>query len=229
MQQSTRLIVNTLSTYVRMVLTVGLGLLTTRVVYAQLGETDFGLQAVVGAGGSLLLIFSDAPSSAVLSGTSLFTLASKIRNNFGSFSIRACCFSVSRASLMATIGWACGPVLLHSLQIPAGRQQAASLAFALDDRRACDHVCDDAFPSRFYRPSIDRRCEPARWLRLTPIFGGSTSPDDSPGDRLVVHSLLASAATVIVMGGLRRAVHADLSPRFGRRLRPRPRWRPPAA
>ena len=54
MKQSTRLITNTGATFVRMMLTIGLGLVGTRILLDHLGEVDFGLIGALGATGSLL-------------------------------------------------------------------------------------------------------------------------------------------------------------------------------
>ena len=54
MKQSTRLITNTGATFARMMLTIGLGLVGTRILLDHLGEIDFGLIGALGATGALL-------------------------------------------------------------------------------------------------------------------------------------------------------------------------------
>jgi O-antigen/teichoic acid export membrane protein len=199
MQQSTRLIVNTLATYVRMVLTVGLGLLTTRIVYAQLGETDFGVQSVVGASGSLLLIFSDA-----LVGSAQRHLAfhigrgdtTQLRVTFNSSLLL---FGIA-ALLMALVGSACGPALLYSLQIPSGREQAASLALALTIGVLVITCATTPFRAAFTAHQSIVVASVLDVLASLLFLVAAFLLLILPGDKLVVHSLLVSLATIFVMG-----------------------------
>lgn len=60
MRQSTRLILNTGATYVRMGVTVGIGLATTALALRALGETDLGVYGVMFAAAGLGMIASDS-------------------------------------------------------------------------------------------------------------------------------------------------------------------------
>ncbi|MFN0012010.1 MAG: lipopolysaccharide biosynthesis protein [Phycisphaerales bacterium] len=59
MRQSTRLILNTLATYIRMFVTVGLGLYATRLASHALGAQDFGIWANLSAVAAILYVLSD--------------------------------------------------------------------------------------------------------------------------------------------------------------------------
>ena len=63
MRQSTRLFVNTAVTYARMLLTVGIGLLITRLVLKALGVEDYGIYTAVGAAAALFASLSNALTS----------------------------------------------------------------------------------------------------------------------------------------------------------------------
>lgn len=65
MRQSTRLIVNAMSMFGRMGLTVGIGLLITRLLLRWLGEVDFGLVLALAATGSLLQFLTSALTTSV--------------------------------------------------------------------------------------------------------------------------------------------------------------------
>lgn len=64
MRQSTKLIVNTLVTYGRMLVTVGMGLLFTRLMVQGLGKETFGLWAGLSAAVAVALMLSDGVNNA---------------------------------------------------------------------------------------------------------------------------------------------------------------------
>ncbi len=66
MRQSTRLILNTLATYARMLATVGIGLYATRLAAHTLGPAEFGLWANLSAVAAILYVFSDGLSEAAV-------------------------------------------------------------------------------------------------------------------------------------------------------------------
>lgn len=198
MQQSTRLIVNTLATYVRMVLTVGLGLVATRVVFAQLGETDFGLQSVVGAGGSLLLIFSDA-----LVGSAQRHLAfhigrqddERLRTVFNSGLML---FGLT-GLLMVTVGLVGGPALLHSLQIPTDRTHATAVAFAITVGVLALTCATTPFRAAFTAHQSIVVASLLDLLASLLFLAGALFLIVLPGDKLIVYSVLLAIATLLVM------------------------------
>lgn len=214
MQQSTRLIVNTLATYVRMVLTVGLGLVTTRIVYAQLGETDFGLQSVVGAGGSLLLIFSDA-----LVGSAQRHLAfhigrrddERLRTVFNSGLML---FGLT-GLMMLIVGIVGGPALLHSLKIPEERSHAAAVALAMTIGVLALTCATTPFRAAFTAHQSIVVASVIDLLASLLFLASAFLLLILPGDKLIIHSGLISVATLFVM-----AVTVALCMRYYPVLRP---------
>ncbi len=65
MRQSTKLILNTGATYVRMLVTVGIGLVFTRLAFQGLGQDDFGLWSVIVSTVMWLTVLSDSLVQAV--------------------------------------------------------------------------------------------------------------------------------------------------------------------
>lgn len=65
MHTSTRLVINTLSTYLRMAVTVGFGLLAMRWAKLHLGDVDFGIWCALLAIGGTLLVLSESVSGSV--------------------------------------------------------------------------------------------------------------------------------------------------------------------
>lgn len=199
MQQSTRLIANTLASYCRMVLTVGLGLVTTRIVYSQLGETDFGLQSVVGAGGSLLLIFSDA-----LVGSAQRHLAFQLGRQDEDrlrvvFNSSLMVFGLT-GLLMALVGLLGGPSLLRSLSIPADRMHPAAIALTLTVGVLALTCVTTPFRAAFTAHQSIIVATVLDLLASLLFLGGALLLMLLPGDRLIVHSVLVSAATIFLMG-----------------------------
>ncbi len=130
MKQSNLLILNTVAIYGRMLLSVGLGIVATRLVFSRLGASDFGLNAVIGAGGSLLLIVSDA-----LVGSAQRHISFEIgRGAEGRlrevFSTSVVLFALT-ACVIGLTGLALGPRLLASLSIPPGREAVARICYGL--------------------------------------------------------------------------------------------------
>jgi O-antigen/teichoic acid export membrane protein len=126
--QANRLILNTLATYARMVLTVGIGLATTRLLLATLGEIDFGIFAVLGGGLSLLMIVSTA-----LAASAQRHLAYEIgrKNELALrevFSTSVVIYLVL-GFFIAALGLALRPAFLHGLTLPDDRLHAAGWVY----------------------------------------------------------------------------------------------------
>lgn len=120
-----RLIKNTLILYLRMLVAMGIGLMTPRVLLRNLGEIDFGLVSVIGSAISLCIFFSGALSTAA---TRFLTFemgdrksSDRIRNVFSLIlEIHA-----GMVLLMILIGETLGAWYFHhKLQIPADRIDA---------------------------------------------------------------------------------------------------------
>lgn len=130
MRQSTRLIVNTLATMGRMAVTVGMGLVVTRLAIALIGDEEFGLLMLLGAGGLLLRLVA-----ASLAGATQRHIAHAI--GAGDPAKTRAVVSTAEAIFLA-IGLlvflagnvVAGP-LVSVLSVPEGREAAAELVFRI--------------------------------------------------------------------------------------------------
>ncbi len=130
MRQSTVLIINTFVTYGRMALTVGLGLVATRLLMQTLGFVDFGLLNVLGAGGVLVAVLLDAMTSGAqrhlayeIGRNDADRLRTVYNTTLGVF--------LGMAGVVLLIGLALAPILPSVLTIPAGRERTAEWVFLL--------------------------------------------------------------------------------------------------
>jgi len=124
MRQSTRLVFNTLITFSRMALTVGIGLVTTRLFLDALGKVDFGLLSALGATGALLTTVTLA-----LAASTQRHLAYEIGRGDAlrvarTFSSALVMFAVGGVVLWLA-GVALTPVVMGVLTIPAERADVA--------------------------------------------------------------------------------------------------------
>jgi O-antigen/teichoic acid export membrane protein len=124
MRQSTRLIVNTLSMFGRMALTVGISLVITRLLLQTLGKVDFGLVLALGATGAMLQFFTTALTTSVQR-----QLAQEIARKDAAAIGRA--FSTGwlvftgLGAVLWLIGFALTPLVMQVLTIPPERADAA--------------------------------------------------------------------------------------------------------
>ena len=124
MRQSTRLIVNTAATYLRMLLTVGMGLLIVRILVNRLGEVGYGLLVTLGAAGGLLGVLQAAMSTSVMRhmaaavGRKDEPGAQKVYTN------GTLLFGLIGAVIVG-IGLALTPAVLAAVTVPEGREDAA--------------------------------------------------------------------------------------------------------
>lgn len=130
MRQSTLLIVNTLATYARMAITVGMGLVATRLLVRQLGLEDFGLLAALGASGAMFLLVTEGLTTSVQR-----QLAYEIgRGDRDRLEVvfHTAWLTYLGVGLAFVVGLAAlGPVVLRILDIPAGRETAAGWVYYL--------------------------------------------------------------------------------------------------
>lgn len=128
MRQSVRLVVNVCVMFGRIGLTFGVGLYSTRVLVNQLGHSDFGLLAALGATGSLVLFLGYALSTGAQR-----TLAHEIGRGDEErlaevFNSTLLLFALLGLGLLA-VGLTLRPIVLDALEIPTGREQAAGLTY----------------------------------------------------------------------------------------------------
>lgn len=130
MRQSTRIVVNTAIVFLRMAMTFGIGLYVTRLLIAELGRTDYGILAALGASATLLAIARGA-----LSTSAQRHLAHALGTNDRvhleeTFSTTLVVFA-GLAAVLAGLGWLVGPAIVGVLDLPADREGAASMIFEL--------------------------------------------------------------------------------------------------
>lgn len=128
MRQSTRLIVNTLATFVRMALTVGIGLLTTRLQLKLLGVTDFGLFGAILATHFVSAMYAAALLTSMQRNLSYeIGLAEKgsLTRVFNS-GVLLVALSVCAIFVLGLVLW---PLIVHGLQMPASRIGAANWCY----------------------------------------------------------------------------------------------------
>ncbi|MEX0776989.1 MAG: hypothetical protein WD042_14890 [Phycisphaeraceae bacterium] len=124
MRQSTRLILNTGATFGRMALTVGIGLVTTRLFLTALGQVDFGLVSTLGATGALLTVVTAALTASTQRHLAYDIGRGDRQGLSRTFSSALVVFAACGLALWA-IGVALTPVVLQVLTIPPDRAGAA--------------------------------------------------------------------------------------------------------
>lgn len=128
MRQSTRLIVNTMATFVRMALTVGIGLYTTRLQLKLLGVSDFGLFGAIAATHFVSAMYVAALLTSMQRNMSYeMGLAEKgsLAHVFNS-GLLLVVLSVCAILVLGLLLW---PLIVHFLQMPATRLGAAGWCY----------------------------------------------------------------------------------------------------
>jgi O-antigen/teichoic acid export membrane protein len=124
MRQSTRLIVNSISTFARMAFTVVVGLLVTRLLVQYLGKQDFGLVLALGATGAMLQFVTSSLTSSVQRQLA-YELSSGDRDRLRSVFSTAWLVYMALGLVVWLAGVALTPVIFRILSIPAERADAA--------------------------------------------------------------------------------------------------------
>jgi O-antigen/teichoic acid export membrane protein len=124
MRQSTRLIVNSVSTFGRMAFTVVVGLLVTRLLLQHLGKVDFGLLLALGATGTMLQFVTGALTTGVQRQLAL-EIARGTADSLGQLFSTAWLVYLAFGAIFYLIGVALTPVMMNVLTIPAERADAA--------------------------------------------------------------------------------------------------------
>jgi O-antigen/teichoic acid export membrane protein len=130
MRQSTRLIANTLITYARMGLTVGMGLLVTRLALRELGDSDFGTLTTLGASGVLLLVLSDALTTSTQRHLA-YEIGREDHDALRAVFNTALVIFAAVGLVVAAAGMGLWPALRLIIEIPEGRGAAAFQVYAL--------------------------------------------------------------------------------------------------
>ena len=124
MRQSTRLIFNVGVTYTRMLLTVGIGIVVTRLLLKALGDVDFGLLTALGASGSLLWLLADAMTVSAQRHMA-YELGREDEAELRVVFNTTLSIYVVLGLVAVVAGLALMPVILGFLTIPDGRENAA--------------------------------------------------------------------------------------------------------
>lgn len=128
MRQANRLATNLVVTLGRMVFTVWLGLLTTRLTYQLLGKQDYGLYAAVGAVVAMLPTLIDA---LMIAGQRHLAWALGEKDRDGAQRVFSTLFFVYVALVAALLPSAAllTPLVVRVLDIPPGREGAAAITY----------------------------------------------------------------------------------------------------
>jgi|GEM_PF-2536721 len=196
MRQSTRLIVNSLAVYLRMVLTVGIGLYTTRLVFRLLGDVDYGLLSVLGAGGGLLLIFSDA-----LVGSAQRHLAHELGRGDRQqlrivFSTSVILFFAAGLTVLL-VGGAISFSLVHVLAIPVERQVTCYWVFLMTLVMLAANVWGTPFRAMMTAHQSMILLSFLELLQSVLQLAAAVLLISTPGDRLMVYALALLVVTGI--------------------------------
>ena len=186
---SKRLAVNTLVTYGRSVLSMGMALFSSRWVLQALGQSDFGLYSVVGS----IIVFIMFVNGAMAGGAARFFAYAigqgdheEVRRWFNaSLSLHV----VLAASLVA-VGWPLGEwYVKHQLVVPPGRLVACVWVFRVSLLSALVGMVSVPFSALFM--AYQKLTELAVWglLQSMLIFGMAYSLRHLSGDPLVVYAV----------------------------------------
>lgn len=128
MRQSTLLAVNTLAVYLRMALTVPMGILLVRYAYGGLGEIDFGLWSAIGASTALIAVVT---SSLTTSGQRHLAFAIGLEDQVQLRQVFRSVLAVFWLTGVAVVamGLLLAPLVLAGLTIPEDRLGAARVVF----------------------------------------------------------------------------------------------------
>ncbi|MEM7625318.1 MAG: MATE family efflux transporter [Planctomycetota bacterium] len=130
MGQANRLISNVLVTYVRMALTIGIGLLTMRLLLKLLGPVDLGLFGLLGGGLSLIMLISTALSDAAQRHMA-YEIGRGDEVALRQVFSTAVIVYLGLGVVIAGVGLALRPAFLYGLNIPPDRLTAAGWVYDL--------------------------------------------------------------------------------------------------
>lgn len=207
MTQPRRVILNTLATYGRSVIAMGLGLFTARWVLAALGKTDFGLYGVVGAVVCFVTYLNIVLSNAVAryyayaigQGSKMSSTAAQdhLRRWFNT----ALGLHVVLGLVLVVVGYPVGCfVITHGLVIPPDRLAACiwvyrfSLASVFVAVVSVPHVALYAAFQRFVELAV------FDLVRVVCLFGCAYWLLTAPGDRLTIYAaIMAGIPSAILL------------------------------
>ena len=223
MKQSTRLIVNTGATYVRMAASVGLGLAYTRVTFALLGKEDFGLLGVLVS--TIYVVFTLSESLNYASDRFLAyeigrADAEKYRSVYATLQVLFLIVAIGGVAVSLVITWM---MRSNPGQIPANRVGAACVALMLQAVAYAINVAGIPF-----RSALQSRQEIAfltifelsdAGLRLCAALGAGPLArylHTDPLPTLVALMLVAMCVTVSGVAAMTLWRHPETRPNFAR-------------
>lgn len=124
MRQSTRLIINSMATFARMAMTFGAGLVATRLLIQYLGSKDYGVLMVLGASGGFLTLLTVAFTLSAQRHLAYALGLGDLEKHRVVFNTVLAIF-LSVGCVLLVVGWLIGPWVLHGLDIPDARMNAA--------------------------------------------------------------------------------------------------------
>jgi len=198
MKPSQRIILNTAATYIRSILAVGLALFSSRWVLHALGQTDFGLYAVVGS----VIIFITFFNS-VMAGSAARHYAYSIgQGNPAEVNLwfnSVLCSHLFLACVLIPVGWLIGEyAIVHILTIPSIRVNACLWVFRISLVSAFANIISVPFIAMF--TAKQHISEMAAWgtLRAILIFCLAWYITRANGDLLLFYTIGMVAILVIV-------------------------------
>ncbi len=195
MNQANRLILNTLVTYGRMALTVGIGLITTRLLLRTLGEVDFGLFVLLGGGLSLLMLISTALVDSAQRHMAYEIGRGDERALREIFSTSLVIY-VALAAVVLAAGLALRPVVLTYLTIPHDRLRACGWVYDL----TLFNILATVLSTPFLAVYVARQAmvQDAVFAAISSVLGllAVVFADDLAMDVLIAYAVLVTAARI---------------------------------
>jgi O-antigen/teichoic acid export membrane protein len=203
MRQSTRLILNTGATYVRMAVTVGMGLVATRLAYQELGKTNFDLWALLTMTVMGLVFLAEACYGSAERSMALAIGAKDDRQLRRVFTNSTAMQMVIAAGFLV-VGMAVGRFGLRWIGVAPEELSRATIAFDLIVGAIALWIASQTFRSMFVAH------QSLVWLTLADLLdaglrlGAIAATIALPGDRLVIYCLMlllaqAGVTTLLVV------------------------------
>jgi len=220
-RQSIRLVLNTSTLFSRMLFTFGIGLYTTRLLLQLLGASDFGVLTALGASGTLILTITPALNTGAMRDLGFHMGRADRERATDVFNATLVLFGAMGLAVLA-VGLAIAGPLLGALEIPAGREQAAAVAFYVTIAQLAVITIGTPFRGAVEAHQAMGQVAMDETSRTLLSLLAAASLLVVPGDPLVVYSLALLAGTVLRFGA-NASVAAARFPEL--RVRPsRIRW-----
>jgi len=195
---NTLILLNALSTYARMVLCAGLALFNSRWILAALGQTDFGLYAVV-AGIMGFLAFLTGSMTGSIQRHYAYAIGQGdpdiVNRWFNASLLLHAVFAVVIILIGLPFGWF---MLNRVLQIPPERLAATRLVFLCTLVTVTVHILAVSFYSMFTARQRIFELSFYQLLHAILMFGFAYALLFAPGDRLLVYAAGVAAISIFM-------------------------------